>query len=146
CRSSVYPAAINARVAGAPMFREDPYPAVSCAGSYPRRDWDSQTADGGQPGFCGRGTESGVDFEGARRDVGDGPAVSEGGGGLALAHPPRAEVAGLAVAEAHEVARAARPQHRRQAGDVLDAPLVVEDVEQPAVNDRLEGHAERPKV
>ena len=86
-------------------------------------------------GLCHRGTEPGVDHERVGCDAGDAPAVAERGAKLVLADPPGAPVSRLAVAEAHQEAGAAGPQHRRQAGDVPGAALVVEDVEQPAVDD-----------
>jgi len=75
--------------------------------------------------------DPGADRERVRRDVGDVPAAAERDDELVLANPAGAPVSGLAAAEAQQVAAAAGPQHRRQAGDVPDAPLVVEDVEQP---------------
>ena len=59
-----------------------------------------------------------------------------------MSDPAGAPVARLAVAEAGEVAVAAGPQHRRQAGHVPGAVLVIEDVEHAAVDDRVEGQAE----
>jgi hypothetical protein len=56
------------------------------------------------------------------------------------------QVSRLTVAEAHQVAAVPRPQHHRQAGDVPGAILVVEDVEEPAVDDHVEGHGEMAEV
>jgi hypothetical protein len=55
-------------------------------------------------------------------------------------------VSGLAVAEAHQVTAAARAQHRCRAGEVPGALLGVEDVERPAVDDRVERPAELPQA
>jgi hypothetical protein len=41
---------------------------------------------------------------------------------------------------------AAGAQHRREAGDVAGPVVVVEDVEHPAVDDGVEGHAELPEA
>ena len=46
------------------------------------------------------------------------------------------------VAEAGQVAAAAWAQHRRQAGHVPGAVLVVEDVEHAAIDDRVDGQAQ----
>src|ERR1017187_4557258 len=106
----------------------------------------SQSVDSGQPGLCRRGTRSAVDRERVRRDAGDVPALGERGYQLVLADPAGPPVSRLAVAEAHQVATACGPQHRRQAGDVPGAILVVEDMEQPAVDDGVEGHGELAEV
>src|SRR5260221_10038652 len=116
-------------------------PTSSLASSRP-----AQPAYGGQPGLGGGDAKARVESERLPRDAGDGPAVAEGGAQLVLADAARAGVAGLAVAEAHQVAGAARPQGRLQAGDVPGAAVVVEDVEHPAVDDRVQGHAELPEA
>jgi len=68
--------------------------------------------------------------------------VGEGGAEFVLADPAGPGSSGLAVAEAHQVAVAARAQHRRQAGHVPGAVGVVEDVEHSAVDDRVEGQVQ----
>jgi hypothetical protein len=68
--------------------------------------------------------------------------MAEGGAQFVLAHPARPGVPGLTVAEADQVAEPARAQHRRQAGHIPAAVLVVEDVEDAAVDDRVEVQAE----
>ena len=55
-------------------------------------------------------------------------------------------VAGLTVAEAHEVKVATRAKGGMHSRDVLGASGVVEDVEQPAVNDGVEGLAKPVEV
>ena len=56
----------------------------------------------------------------------------------------RGPIAGLAVAEAHQVA--VPPGSTEPGCDVPGAAVVVEDVEQPAVDDRVEGQAEPAEV
>src|SRR5271165_2698914 len=85
-------------------------------------------ADGGQPGMRGRGGHAGVNVEGLRLDAGDLPAAAEGSAQLVLADPAGPVFTWLAVTEADQVAVAAGPQHRAQAGDVAGPVLVVEDV------------------
>src|ERR1039457_353750 len=106
----------------------------------------SHPADSGEPGLCCRGAEFAVDRECFCGDVCDGPPVAERLGELVLADPAGAHLSWLAVAETQQVAQAAGRRYRGQAGDVPCAPLIVEDVEQPAVDDRVEADAELPEV
>ena len=97
----------------------------------------------GQPGLRERDAELGlVELEGVRLDARDPPPVAEGGTQFIPADPPGPEGPRLAVTEAQQVTVAAISQHRRQAGHVPDAVFVVEDMEDPAVDDRAEGQAE----
>src|ERR1019366_1002956 len=112
--------------------------AMGLGGSHP--------ADSGEPGLCRCGAGLAVDRECFCGDVGDGPPVAERLSELIFTDSAGAHVPGLAVAEAQQIARAAGCRDRRQAGDVPGPPLVVEDVEQPAVDDRVEADAELPEV
>ena len=96
-----------------------------------------------QPRFGGRGAEAGVDVEAVGSERVDAPAGTERSPQLALGDAARAPVAGLTVAEAHEVKVATWTEDGVHGGDVPGAGGVVEDVEQPAVDDRVEGLAER---
>jgi hypothetical protein len=102
--------------------------------------------DGGPPGLRGSRAEDGVgtgnEVERVGHDGPDRPPVAEGSAQFVLADPARADVPRLPVAEAHQVAGTARAQHRRQALDIPGAVDVVEDVEQTAVDDRVEGQAQ----
>ena len=62
---------------------------------------------------------------------------------LAFGDSARAPVTRLTVAEAHEVKVTAWPENGVEGGDVPGAGVIVEDVEEPAVDDRLEGLVER---
>jgi hypothetical protein len=62
----------------------------------------------------------------------------EGGDDLCCCDPPRPGVTGDLVAEAQQVTSAARAGGGPKAGHVSEAVLVGEDVEQPAVQDRVE--------
>src|SRR2546423_5889977 len=79
-----------------------------------------------------------VDLELRSLDADHGPPVAERGAQLVLRDPLRPPGPGLTVAEADQVAAAARAQHRRQAGHVSGPVLVVEYVEHAAVDDRVE--------
>ena len=57
---------------------------------------------------------------------------------LAFGDATRAPVTGLTVAEAHEVKVTAWTENGVDGGDVPDAVVVVEDVKEPAVEDRVE--------
>src|SRR5206468_3589857 len=71
----------------------------------------------GQPRLHGRDADPRpVDLERRRLDARHRPPVAERGAQLALADPPRSPGPRLAVAEADQVAAAARAQHGRQAG------------------------------
>ena len=102
-----------------------------------------QPDDVGEPGFGDRGAEARVDVEAVGGERIDAPAGAERGAQLDFGDAARTPVAGLAVAEAHEVKVATRAEDSVQSRDVPGAGGVVEDVEQPAVDDRVEGLAER---
>src|ERR1700752_1966220 len=95
----------------------------------------------------------GLSWESARVDVQrvggngvDNPAFGECGAQLVLANAARAEVAGLPVAEAHEVKAAAGPEHRGQARHVTWPVFVAEHVEDAAIDERVKGCAEPAEV
>src|SRR6516164_5528935 len=70
----------------------------------PCRSGHGQAADRGQPGTRGLPVaEPGVDHELRRSDVRNGPAVTECGHDLVLAHPAGAHGPLLEIAEAHQV-------------------------------------------
>src|ERR1700722_8563189 len=100
------------------------------------------SGNAGQPGLRGRvREESGIERERVGLDGKDRPSVAERGPQLVLADPARAERPGLKVAEAHQVQVTAGPQYRSQAGDVPDPVVVVEHVEQAAVDNGVEAQA-----
>ena len=72
----------------------------------------------------------------------DAPPSAEGCAQLALGDAAGAPVPELAVAKAHEVKAATRAEDGVHSADVAGSRGVVEDVEQPAVDDRVEGQAE----
>jgi hypothetical protein len=99
------------------------------------------------PGLRGLSWESArVDVERVGGDGVDDPAVGECGAQLVLANAARAEVAGLPVAEAHEVNAAAGPEHRGQARHVTWPVFVAEHVEDAAIDERVKGCAEPAEV
>jgi hypothetical protein len=100
-----------------------------------------------EPGFGGRGVEARVEVEAIRGERIEHPVGGKRGAQLVFGDAARTPVAGLAVAEAHEVEVASRAQDGVQRSDVLDASVVVvKDVEQPAVNNRVKRLAERVEV
>jgi hypothetical protein len=97
----------------------------------------------GQPGPHGHLADPRlVDLELRSLDADHGPPVAERGAQLVLRDPARPPRPRLAVAEAGQVAAATRAQHRRQAGHVPGAALVVEHVEHAAVDDHVEGQSQ----
>ena len=102
-----------------------------------------QPDDIGEPRFGGSGTEPWVDLKAVGNQRGDSPAGAERDAQLALGHAARTPVAELAIAEAHEVQVAVRTENGVHGGDVPCAVAVVENVEQPAVDNRVKGIAER---
>ena len=80
----------------------------------------------------------GADLEPGRPDLLDVPAVGERFPDLPLGDPPRPLRAGLLVAEAEQEEPPARLGHMGQPGDVAGPILVVEDVEQAAVDHAVE--------
>src|SRR5262249_56899418 len=74
------------------------------------------------------------------------PAVVESERDLLPPHPARPPHTRLAVAEAHHVVAATWLDNRGQARDVPGPGSVVEDVEQPAVDDGVEAFAQALQV
>ncbi len=77
------------------------------------------------------------DFHRRRLDRFDAPSFRETGADLVLRHPSRPEGSWLAVAEAEHDVAAARGEHRPEALDVPCPIIVVEHVEEAAVEDRV---------
>src|SRR6185295_11814369 len=129
-------------VAGQPPGRAGARAGGSAAGAG-RRSALTGPFQHGQPGPHGHLADPRlVDLELRSLDADHGPPVAERGAQFVLRDPPRPPGPRLTIAEARQVAAAARAQHRRQAGHVPGAVLVVEHVEHAAVDDHVEGQAQ----
>src|SRR5262245_47857260 len=102
---------------------------------------ESGTRDGREPGADRFGPEGDVEVCGL--DVHDVPAVCERALDLLLRDPPWSPSGRLLVAETEHVVPATGPNHVTEAVDERRPVLIVEHVEQPAVEDCVELLAER---
>jgi dihydrofolate reductase len=104
----------------------------------------SGSGDDGQPGLRSVGIDGDVDDGRVDRD--HSPSLGEVRTDLILGHPPRTPIAGLVVAEAQHEVVAPHRDRRSQAAHKSDPLLVVEHVEQAAVEHGIELLAEARKV
>jgi hypothetical protein len=107
------------------------------------REWtDVWMQSGGdeilQPRLRVGGTGHVVDVEAFGCDRVDAPAGGERIAELGRSDAPRPPVTGLPVAETHQVQMAPRTENPTDGGDVACSGVVVEDVEEAAVDDGVE--------